>query len=580
MLKSVLRQLFRNRFRRRRREGLTAHSSQSGDAAIQQAVRQYDAGNLVGAQAVIEEIVRNDPRNHQAWNLLGAIALASEQHELAVLHFERAITLQPANADYLSNCGEAFRRDGRVDDAREYCRAALAADSRHAGAYHNLGSALHAVGEVEQAYAAYVNALAIRPDLRATWSCLLFLLCHHPGIDAATILAEHRRWNELHARPLVPQPASRVADGNPDKKLRVGYVSADFRRHSLANFIEPLLANYDRDCFDVFCYHNSKKKADEVTHRLRGYASQWRDIAGLSDEAAARLVVQDDIDILVDLSGHTAGSRLLMFARKPAPVQVSYLGYLNTTGLQTMDYRISDSYADPPDVSDALHTEKLLRMPHSQWCYRPPADAPDIAPLPALQRGVVTFGSLHSFTKINRKVIELWASVLTCQPNSELLIAGVPVGETSRRLREQFAAHGVSAARLHLVNKLNFDDYLRLYHRVDIGLDAFPYNGATTTCESLWMGIPVVTIAGHYAAARSGASLLTNVGFSDLIADSPEQFVEIATSLARDPYRLAGLRAGLRDRMKRSPLMDEPDFTRAFEAVLRGAFQHADAGRP
>lgn len=579
MLKSLLRQFFRNRLRGRNQEVLTAQPSQPSDMVILQAVRRYDAGDLAGAQAIAKEIVRDDPRHHQAWNLLGAVAAAAENHKLAVCHFERAIALQPANAEYLSNCGEAFRRDGRVDDAIEYCRAALAVDAQHAGTYYNLALALFAVGEVEQAYAAYRNALAIRPDARVTRSGLLFLLCHHSGIDAATVLAEHRRWNELHARPLAPKSTSRALDTKLDRKLRIGYVSADFRRHALAYFMEPLLANHDRDCFDVFCYNNSSK-ADEVTERLRGYASQWRDIAELSDEAAARLVAQDGIDILVDLSGHTAGNRLLMFARKPAPVQVSYIGYLNTTGLQTMDCRVSDSYADPPGVSDALHTEKLLRMPHSQWCYRPPADIPDINPLPASQRGVVTFGSVHKFTKINRKVIELWAHMLARQADSELLIAGVPVGETGRRLREQFAAYGVSADRLRLVGKLTFDDYWRLYHQIDIGLDAFPYNGATTTCESLWMGVPIVTLAGHYAAARSGVSLLTSVGLPDLIAESPGQFVETATSLGRDPYRLAGLRASLRDRMMQSPLMDEPSFTRAFEAVLRSAFRPASSERP
>ncbi len=544
-----------------------------------EAVRRFKTGDLAGAQEIADEVARNDPQHHQAWNLLGALAAAAERHELAVRHFERAIDLQPTNADYLSNCGEACRRAGWVDDAIDHCQAALAVEPRYADAYYNLALALHAVGEVEQARSALASALAIRPDARAPRSALLFLLCHHPDIEGAAILAEHRRWNEMHARALAPKIAPQAVDANPRRKLRVGYVSADFRGHSLAYFIEPLLAKHDRDRFEVFCYSNTRH-ADKVTERLRGYVSQWCDITALSDETAAALIARDGIDILVDLSGHTADSRLLIFARKPAPVQLAYVGYLNTTGLTTMDYRISDGYADPPGVADALHTETLLRMPHSQWCYRPPAFAPDVGPLPALQRGVTTFGSLHSFTKLSRKVIEVWANVLARQPGSELLIAGVPPGKTGARLREQVAAHGIGADRLHLIGKLDFDAYWRLYHRIDVGLDAFPYNGATTTCESLWMGVPVVTLAGTYAAARSGVSLMTSVGLAELIADSPGRFIDIATNLARDPQHLAGLRGSLRARMKQSSLMDEAGFARAFEAVLQGAFHAASARTP
>ncbi len=574
MFNSVLKQLFGNRGRSQ--TAATASSSRPTDTAMPEAVRRFDMGDLAGAQVIADDVARNDPRHHQAWNLLGALAAAAERHELAVRHFERAIALQPANADYLSNCGEVCRRAGWIDDAIDHCRAALAADPRHAGAYYNLALALHAVGEVAQAHAALTSALAIRPAARVPRSALLFLLCHHPDIDGATLLAEHRRWNELHAHALAPKLPPRTVEANPGRKLRVGYVSADFRRHSLAYFIEPLFANHDRNCFEVFCYSNTRH-ADGITDELRNHVSQWRDITSLSDEAAARLIEQDGIDILVDLAGHTADNRLLIFARKPAPVQLSYLGYPNTTGLATMDYRISDGYMDPPGVSEALYTEKLLRMPHSLWCYRPPAPTPDVNPLPALQRGVTTFGSLHSFTKLSRQVIDLWARILARQPGAELLMAGAPSGETGTRLRERFAAHGIDAARVHLIGKLNFDDYLRLYHRIDIGLDAFPYAGGTTTCESLWMGVPVITLAGTYAVARAGVSLLTSAGLAELIADSPERYVEIATDLARDPHRLAGLRGSLRERMQRSPLMDEAGFTRAFEAVLYGAFQAASA---
>ncbi len=552
------------------------HSPQPSATAMLEAVRRFETGDLAGAQAIAGEVARDDPEHHQAWNLLGALAVAAERHEVAVRHFERAIALQPANADYLSNCGEACRRAGWLDDAIDHCRAALAAAPRHAGAYYNLALALLAVGEIEQAHAALESSIAIRPDARAPRSALLFLLCHHPAIDGAAILAEHRRWNELHARALAPAVAPRAAASAPGRKLRVGYVSADFRRHALAYFIEPLFANHDRDRFELVCYSNTRR-ADEVTDQLRSHVSAWRDITALSDEAAAGLVARDRIDILIDLSGHTADSRLLIFARKPAPVQLSYVGYPNTTGLATMDYRISDACMDPPGVADAMYVEKLLRMPHSLWCYRPPAPMPAVGALPALKRGVITFGSLNSFTKLNRKVLDLWARILVRLPASELLIAGVPAGETGTRLRERFAAHGIDSARLHLTGKLDFDEYLSLYRRIDIGLDAFPYNGGTTTCESLWMGVPVVTLAGKYGVARAGASLLAGAGLTELIADSPGHYVDIAANLGRETHRLAELRGSLRGLMRRSPLMDEAGFTRAFEALLHGAFQAACA---
>ena len=567
ILKQLLRQLFRGRG-----SNAPAAARETGDAALRQAIRQYDADDFAGARVTAEALTRNDPHHHQAWNLLGALRVTANDYEAAVRHFERAIELQPANADYVSNCGEACRRAGWLDDAIEHCRAALAADPRHAGAGYNLALALHAVGEPAAAHAALTDALALQPDARARRSALLFLLCHQPGVSGATMLAEHQRWHELHARALLPACGPPRTGMNPDGKLRIGYVSGDFRRHSIACFIEPLLDHHDRTRFEVFCYDNTRT-ADDVTLRLRQCAARWRDITQLSDAAAAALITEDGIDILIDLSGHTADSRLLLFAHKPAPVQITYAGYLNTTGLAGMDYRISDGYADPVGVADAYHTERLLRMPHSQWCYRPPAPTPDVNPLPALKRGVVTFGSLHSFAKLNREVIDLWARVLAHLPGSELLIAGVPDGETHARLHAQFAEHAVENARLHLLRKVDFDEYLKLYHRVDIALDAFPYNGATTTCESLWMGVPVVTLAGAYAAARSGVSLLTSAGYAELIAQNAEQFIDIATSLARDPERLAGLRASLRARLQESPLMDETGFTRAFEALARGAFR-------
>ena len=554
---------------------LAANTAVPDQFALQEAVRRFEAGDLAGAGAIAGGIAERGAQQHAAWNLLGAIATEGAQHETAIRHFERAIALQPANAEYLSNCAEACRRAGWLDDAIEHCRSALAANPAHAGAFYNLALALHATGEIEQAHTAMTEACARGPDFRRQ-SAPLFMLCHHPEIDANTQLTAHRRWSELHARAPVPKIAARARQSDSQGKLRIGYLSGDFRRHALLYFIEPLFAHHDRDRFEIYCYSNTRR-VDDITVVLRAYATHWRDITALSDEAAAALIEADRIDILIDLSGHTADNRLPLFARKPAPVQMSYVGYPNTTGLPTMDYRISDGYMDPPGVADAYYTETLVRLPHSLWCYRPPAPMPDVGPLPALQRGITTFGSMHNFTKLNRKVIELWARILARVPAAELLIAAVPSGETGAHLRKQFAAHGIDPARLRLVGKVNFDEYLSLYQRQDIGLDTFPYVGGTTTCESLWMGVPVVTLAGSHGVARAGVSLLSGAGLPELIAESPDRYVEIAVNLARDRARLAELRASLRARMQQSSLMDEAAFTRDFEGLLLSAHAAAAA---
>ena len=547
--------------------GAGADADRAKALSIQVAARHLEAGELARAHEIAVQVLRTDPQYANAWNLLGAIVLAGGQHEIAVRHFERAVALQPQNAGFLSNCGEACRLAGWIDDAIEYCRAAAASSPGDANAFYNLGLALLAAGEVEQSHAALTAALTLQPGAITPRSSLLFLLCHLANFDGKKIFTEHLRWNELHARGLAPLQPARLWLSEPLRKIRVGFVSADFRQHSLAYFIEPLFAHHDRERFEFFCYSNTLK-TDEVTGQLRAQVAHWRDITGLSDESAAGLVTGDKIDVLIDLSGHTARSRLLMFARKPAPVQITYVGYPNTTGMTAIDYRISDSYLDPPGVSEAMYTETLLRMPHSLWCYRPPAFAPAVNALPAQKNGLMTFGSPHGIAKINQSVLDVWARVLEKIPGSKLVLAGVPEGNTRTRLHESFSRKGIESSRIEILGKLNFDDYFRFYHRVDVVLDAFPYTGGTTTCESLWMGVPVITLAGDYGVSRAGVSLLSGAGLSELIAADAAQYADIAVRLSRDAAALSRLRASLRERLKQSSLMDEVGFTRAFEGQL------------
>jgi predicted O-linked N-acetylglucosamine transferase (SPINDLY family) len=349
----------------------------------------------------------------------------------------------------------------------------------------------------------------------------------------------------------------------------VGYVSPDFINHAVARFIEPVLSDHDRSRFEVFCYSNAQTP-DTVTARLRALSEHWRDTALLDDAQTAALIREDRIDLLVDLAGHTAGNQLLVFARKPAPVQITWIGYPNTTGMGAMDYRLTDAIADPPGLSEAFHREQLVRLPGPFSCYLPSAESPDVNPLPALSAGHVTFGSFNQFAKLTPAVVELWARLLRECPSAHLLLRARSLAdnETASRLRETFARLGVDPGRLELDgSQLSVAAHQGCYHRVDLALDPFPYNGTTTTCEALWMGVPVIALAGRTHVARVGASLLTHLGTPEWIAQSPDDYIERCRALASDLPKLAAIRAGLRARFRASPLGDAKGFTRNLETT-------------
>ncbi|MFH1604902.1 MAG: hypothetical protein ABIH03_13445, partial [Pseudomonadota bacterium] len=384
---------------------------------------------------------------------------------------------------------------------------------------------------------------------------------------------EYRRWAELHADPLTRAAEAHANSPEPERPLRVGYVSADFRRHALSYFAEPFLARQDPRAWRIFCY-SSCARPDEVTQKLRGLAHEWRDIATLSDDAAARLVRDDRIDILVDLCGHSSGNRLLLFARKPAPIQMTWLGYMGGTGMAAMDYRITDHYADPEGIGDSEFRERLLRLPCSKWCYLPPVAMPECNALPALQTGYVTFGSFSGFSRVSNATLRVWALLLRRLPDSRLRVVTAPSGESLDRMLEIFDAAGVDAARLDLVGRLPLEAYLRQYLEVDIALDPFPMNGATTTCEGLWMGVPIISrTGGRSSVSRTSVSILGNAGLAHLVARSWEEYVDIALQLASDLPALAVLRATLRQRLRASPLLDAERFTRDLEALYRDAWR-------
>jgi predicted O-linked N-acetylglucosamine transferase (SPINDLY family) len=393
-------------------------------------------------------------------------------------------------------------------------------------------------------------------------------LNYDPAYGAQQVFAEHRAWGERFADPLTAASAPHANDRTPHRRLRVGYMSANFRDQAVNFFSEPILASHDHRNYEIFCYSDVARE-DETTRRLRGYADHWRPIVGHSHQQVSEQVRDDRIDILVDLSGHIGDNRLFVFARKPAPLQVTYIGYQNTTGMAAMDYRLTDAYCDPPGQTEAIHTERLIRLPRSFFCYLSSRDAPAVGPPPAASNGHVTFGSFNHFSKVGPRVLDAWATILAAVPGSRLVILADTTASLVERVAGIFAARGVVGERIEWAARRLRRDYLDVISRVDVALDPFPFNGHTTTCDALWQGVPVVTLSGRTYVSRYGASALATLELHDLISHSVERYVEIATALASDAWRLAELRATLRGRMAASPLLDFASFTRHLEAAYR-----------
>ena len=527
----------------------------------------YGEGRLAEALDAYRRAVSARPRFANAHYNVGVALEALDRFVEAAEAFARVTRIEPANAAARVRRGACLHRAGAAG-ARTALEEALAAVPDDTEVLAHLATLRRNRGEAEAAIALYRRALAVDPDLPRLHSALLVALHCATGVGAAEIAAEHRAWARRHAgtRPTHPRPR----DPDPGRRLRVGYVSPDFRSHSVAQFIAPVIAAHDRAAVEVTCYADLARP-DAVTESLRADADIWHDVSGLDDAALAARVRADGIDILVDLAGHMEANRLGAFAHRPAPVQVTWIGYPGTTGLATMDYRLTDAIADPPGA-EAHHVETLIRLATGFLCWRPPAGAPAVGPLPSAAPGATTFASFATLAKLGPTLIATWAEVLKAVPQSILMLKDRGLGdrETCAHLIAAFAAHGIRAERLALRDwQRSKADHLASYGAVDVALDTFPYNGTATTCEALWMGVPVVTLAGDRHAARVGASLLSTVGLADLVATDAASYVSIAAGLAAEPARLARLRAEMRRRMTASPLMDAAAFTRRLEAAYR-----------
>ncbi|HSZ55891.1 MAG TPA: tetratricopeptide repeat protein [Tepidisphaeraceae bacterium] len=563
------------------------------------ASQHHRSGRLQEAEALYRQVLAEQPNHAQSLHMLGMLAAQVGQPNAAIDLMRRSLALNPSWAEGHFNLGNVLWQAGRVGEAVVTLQQASQLAPNSSAAQNSLGLALAAAGQWDAAIDAYQRATALRPDsvvsminlaaalrtvgraqeavevLRRAQSIapdstaaddLLLTLHYLPGITGRQLLDEHRRWGqklEKSVRPLAQLPHR---DPALPRRLRIGYVSQDLVAHPAGRFLLPLLENHDRSAVEIFCYSNVIRP-DFMTARFQTLAGTWRDIAKLSDEQAADQVRADQIDILVDLSLHTAGNRLGIFARKPAPIQATWLGYPGTTGLTRIDYRLTDPYLDPADQEEN-YVERTMRLPHCFWCYQPPQIPVEVNPLPALSRGFVTFASFNNFTKVNTDVLQLWARIMAAVPNSRLLLHTHP-GSHQNAVRETLALGGVDAARIEFFGFLPTDQFLRLHQQADIALDPFPFNGGMTTCDSLWMGIPVVSLAGRTAVGRSGLSILSNAGLPELVAQTQEQYARIAIALTVDLPKLSQMRTTLRSRLVQSALTDAKRSASDMESAFR-----------
>jgi predicted O-linked N-acetylglucosamine transferase (SPINDLY family) len=580
------------------------------------------SGRLAEAVAAFGHAVRHAPRWAEARTNLGVALLGLERFDAAAQALRSALAIAPDNGPARGNLGAVYLRAGCSVAAEQTCREAVALNGNEYRWISNLAVSLQMQCRHVEAEGCYRQALSLRPDYASGHGNLLFALNYRDDLPAEAIFAEYRDWDRRHARPLTPAEPRYALDRTPGRRLRVGYVSPDFRQHAVALFAEPLLAAHDRTEVEVFCYAELAVE-DATSQRFRALADHWRPTLGMPDEALAEQIRRDGIDVLVDLAGHTASNRLLVFARKPAPVQIEYmLGHGYTSGLSSMDAFLADAALAPPGA-EALFSERLIRLPRIPLAYRPPQEMPDVAPLPALAQGSparpdqaaepnpagaagngdppaavegergrvlpqgdgefatqdpapVTFGYFGRPERLNDAVIATWSRILRALPAARLVLNNRNFQEPAFRalFASRFAAHGITAERLAMTYTTPQPRTWEAYGSIDIALDPFPHNAGTTTIEALYQGVPVVTLADRPSVGRFGAAILHALGLDDWVTDDADTYVARAVGAASDLPRLAALRATLRQRFNASPLADPVSLARAVEAAFRALWDH------
>jgi predicted O-linked N-acetylglucosamine transferase (SPINDLY family) len=574
------------------------------DAGASLGTALYMAGDLNGAIDTLKKFLALRPQTPEILNNLGTALRESDRPGEAIAAYRQALALRPDDAVVWHNLGHTLRDAKEARPAVEAYRTALKFEPNNPELYRDVAAALWEDADLDGALEAIEQSLRLRPDWpealqvlgglqhatarfdevvkthrqlleNAGDACRAGSLLHSLYFNAACtperIFADHVRWNQ-YVRPLAPKVGIQYPNTrDPERRLRIGFLSPDFRLHASSLFTLPLLSNRNRDAFDVFCYCDVAN-TDELTEAHRRHCNAWRRVSKLSDERIAEIVRADQIDVLVDLSLHAAGNRMLVFARKPAPLQISWLAYPGTSGLVTMDYRVSDPYLDPPGLDEKWYAEKTVRLPDCFWCYDPLDQQPEVNELPALKNGFVTFGSLNNFAKITPQTIELWALVISAVKQSRM-IALAPRGDSRGRFLEQMKRHGVDPARIEFVSSQPRTPYLATFHRIDLCLDTWPCPGHTTTLDALWMGVPVLTRPGCTAMSRGGVSILSNLSRPEWISQTPEELVNRTVAITGDLKALAEVRLSLRVQMRHSPVMDAPRFARNMEAIYRSIWR-------
>lgn len=559
-------------------------------------------GELARAEAELRRAVELAPGHVSAWNNLASVLIEGNRKSEAQTLLEHAHALAPDSVDVLVNLGVLLRNVGRMDEAKTLLERAVTLAPGNANAWNNYGNVFIELGDPDAAQQAFVRALEVRPDFAYAWSNYGNALKATGELDAAldayrralacdassegahsnlvyatmfatddgmAIRAEAERYAARHDAPYLAVPVQHANAPDSGRRLRIGYVSPDFRNHCQSLFTLPVVAQHDRTAFEIVCYA-SVAQPDEVTARLGAMVDLWRDVRDFDDARLAQQIRDDGIDILVDLTMHMADTRRALFARRPAPVQVAWLAYPGTTGSPAIGWRLTDPWLDPIGVPgiDAQYTERSLRLPDTFWCYAPLEAAQVVNALPALTAGHITFGCLNNPCKLTDATFALWSGVFAALPDAQLVLMA-PAGGARERLLGRLASHGIEAARVRFVGFQPRADYLSTWAQIDMALDTFPYNGHTTSLDAFWMGVPVPTRVGRSAASRAGLSLLSNLGLAELAAHDDAAYVQTVVALARDLPRLAALRTGMRARMAASPLMDAVRFTRNMEAAYR-----------
>ncbi len=536
------------------------------------------AGALLAAKrtAEAEQHLRHaialKPDFHESWDQLALCLKAQDRLDEAIICHERALALKPDHAAGWVNFGFTLRVAGRIPEALRCHERALTLAPDFAAARFGRAQSFQQMHQIHEAVAEYDAYLQLQPHSHEARSNRLFAMQNLPGVTREQIFAEHVAYGRSLGTFSSPAFAQ-VAE--PQRRLRVAVLSPDLRQHSCAYFLEPLLQHLDREEFELFLYHDHFRE-DGLSARFRALAAQWRNISGQSNVIVGQQIRDDRPDILIDLAGHTGiTNRLPVLARRAAPVQVTYLGYPDTTGVPAVDFRFTDGLADPEDDADAFATEKLIRFAPTAWTYLPPTEAPEVAPAPCLTQGRITFGCFNDLAKITDPMLAVWARVLAGVTGSRLRLKGRGLGDPVQRAQVEvrLTVAGIAPERVEFLERTpDTASHLALYHGVDVALDTFPYHGTTTTCEALWMGVPVVSRLGDRHVSRVGASLLNAVGHAEWATTSEEAYVRTAVALANDRERLAAIRRNLREEMKRGPMLDYAGQAAAFGSALRACW--------